>query len=411
MDASLYLFDDEVARAWEPFALTRPVGEILFGCLLLRERAERFWGLECRGHLAGEALLGFQEGGAPGTLRPDEVGEGDARILLSSRAVPNLGPPREKAPTPEVRGPATLYMDGTCVGWIVPPGESLPSADALARPKEAPTPGERLEIPGSVLERPWDLMGENPDRIVGDVDVLFPGDDAFLPAGVERLGAGAVSTGRDVVIEPGVLLDTRAGPIRLEDGVRVQAPARIEGPCFVGEGTLLLGGVVGNSSIGRTCKVRGEVDSSVILGYSNKAHDGYLGHAVLGRWVNLGAFTTNSDLKNSYGSVRVRTSRGEVDTGRLKVGVFLGDHVKTGIGTLLNTGVVVGAGSNVFGGGMVPGRVPPFSWGTGRELGEYRVEKFLEVAETAMARRDVELTEGAKELLIRAWEATRGQRG
>jgi hypothetical protein len=149
----------------------------------------------------------------------------------------------------------------------------------------------------------------------------------------------------------------------------------------------------------------------VILGYSNKAHDGFLGHAYLGRWVNLGAFTTNSDLKNNYGPVRVGGAAGPVDTGLLKVGCFLGDHVKTGIGTLLNTGSVVGAGTNLFGGEMPPTWVPPFSWGSGSRLTEFRLDKFLEVAERAMSRRDVALDDEMIHLLTRAWETTRSLRG
>lgn len=160
------------------------------------------------------------------------------------------------------------------------------------------------------------------------------------------------------------------------------------------------------SSIGPTCKVRGEVADSILLGYVNKAHDGYLGHALLGRWVNLGAMTTNSDLKNNYGPVTVWTPTGPTDTGLMKVGCFLGDHVKTGIGTILNTGTVVGAGSNLFGGAMPPVMVPAFSWGSGSELTDYRLDKFLESAERAMARRRVVLTEDARALLERAWNDT-----
>ena len=140
---------------------------------------------------------------------------------------------------------------------------------------------------------------------------------------------------------------------------------------FSGRNSIILGGVLSEVSIGPVCKVRGEVECSLILGYSNKGHDGFLGHAYLGRWVNLGAFTTNSDLKNSYGQVRVGGASGPVDTGLMKVGCFLGDHVKTGIGTFLNTGTVIGTGSNVFGGAMPPTYVPPFSWGSGHRLDEY----------------------------------------
>jgi hypothetical protein len=147
-----------------------------------------------------------------------------------------------------------------------------------------------------------------------------------------------------------------------------------------------------------------------MLGFVNKAHDGYIGHALLGPWVNLGAFTTNSDLKNTYGSVRVWTPDGDVDTGLLKVGCFLGDHVKTGIGTMLTTGTVLGAGSNVFGDAMPPRAVPPFSWGEGEQLVQHELDKFLATAERAMARRGQTLTPGVRRVLQTAWHQTAGQR-
>ena len=175
-------------------------------------------------------------------------------------------------------------------------------------------------------------------------------------------------------------------------------------------------------SVGPGCKLRGEISESVILGWSNKAHDGYLGHALVGSWVNLGAGTTNSDLKNNYSSVRVPVGvEREVDTGLLKVGIFLGDHVKTGIGTLLSTGTQAGAGSNVFGGGGVPPRwIPPFSWGPtppgggpGPEGGfqRYDLPRFLETATRVMARRGQALSPGMTRVLIRAWERTHGPAG
>ena len=126
--------------------------------------------------------------------------------------------------------------------------------------------------------------------------------------------------------------------------------------------------------------------------------------------MNFGALTTNSDLKNNYGSVRVHTAEGTIDTGLIKVGCFLGDHVKTGIGTLLPTGCVVGVGSNLFGGLMAPVHVPPFSWGSGDRLEEYEIERFLDTASLAMSRREVSLDEGGRRLLQQAWERTRPER-
>jgi hypothetical protein len=157
------------------------------------------------------------------------------------------------------------------------------------------------------------------------------------------------------------------------------------------------------------CKIRGEFAESVALGWVNKAHDGHIGHAYLGAWVNLGAETTNSDLKNNYSTVRLWTPDGEADTGEMKIGCFLGDHVKTGIGLLLNTGTVVGAGSNLYGAEMPPKHVPPFSWGTGGVLEAYRVDRFLQVAERAMQRRGVTLSDGARRQLEGAWRRGRGE--
>ena len=145
-----------------------------------------------------------------------------------------------------------------------------------------------------------------------------------------------------------------------------------------------------------------------MLGHTNKAHDGFLGHAYLGKWVNLGAMTTNSDLKNNYRPVRVWTPSGVTDTGHNKVGCFLGDHVKTGIGMLLNTGTVVGAGANLYGSVMPPSYVEPFSWGQGDDLTEYRLAEFVDTARAAMARRGVDLDERGQQFLEACWRKGRG---
>jgi hypothetical protein len=291
MKVDLFLFDDRVARSWRPFHLTRPIGELLFGCLLLRERAERCLGSHARGYLAGRALLGFEERDAPPVLDTVPSSADEARVFLSSRFVP------EAMDLPSA-APATLLAAGEPVGWVVPPGDPAPTEEHILDPRSAPGRGEALELGGLVLEWPWSLVQRNGDRIDRDVSWLF-GETTEAPAGVVRLGQGALSLGEGVEVEPGVVLDMRRGPIRLDDGVTVQGPARLSGPLYLGRATVIFGGSVGASSLGPVCKVRGEVDSSVLTGYCNKAHDGYLGHALLGRWVNLGALTTNSDLKNN----------------------------------------------------------------------------------------------------------------
>jgi UDP-N-acetylglucosamine diphosphorylase/glucosamine-1-phosphate N-acetyltransferase len=403
MTATLLLFDTQRARDFSPFSLTRPAGELLFGAFLLRERSERFWEVGCSGYLTCESLEGFSEADAPPVLAFGGVGEGEYRIIQSS-LVALTGP---CPPLPN--GPATLLVGDVVVGWVLPPGTPAPGAEELLDPR--PRPGSiMVELEGRVLEAPWELMDQNGDQLRRDIPTFFPGYAADEIAGCHILGSGLLSLGRNVEVEPGSVFDLRTGPIRLSNETVVRAHTRLQGPAFVGQGSTLLGGSFSEVSIGPACKVRGEVESSVILGYSNKAHDGFLGHSYLGRWVNLGAFTTNSDLKNNYGSVRIGSPAGPVDTGLMKVGCFLGDHVKTGIGTLLNTGTVVGSGSNLFGGEMPPTYVPPFSWGVGEDLTEFQLEKFLEVVETAMGRRGVTLDPQMEGLLRRSWEASQEER-
>lgn len=402
-ELALYLFDDARARAWAPFSLTRPVGELLYGTLLQRERASLAWGAPCEGHLTSPELAGFEEPGAASVVGLSDLPEDRPTLLLSSRAVPEgAAPPLDQA--------ATLVMGDTVVGWFLPDGHGAITDEHLLKPSEAEI-GERVALTGAALTHPWDLVEGNPERLAADLRQRFADQPiASTPVGLDVLGDGVLSLGENVVIEPHAVFDTSEGDIRLEDGVTVKAFTRLAGPAWIGPGATLLGGSLSRLSVGPGCRVRGEVAASVLLGQTNKAHDGFLGHAYVGRWVNLGAGTTNSNLRNDYGAVRVPSSAGRVDTGLLKLGCLLGDHVKTGIGTMLNTGSVIGAGANLFGGTMPPALVPPFSWGAGSDLSEYRLDKFLEVADRVMARRNEALTDGMRGALCAAWERSRPDR-
>jgi len=182
-------------------------------------------------------------------------------------------------------------------------------------------------------------------------------------------------------------------------GAQVRAFTRLVGPCAVLENASVLGDRVSACSIGEGSVIRGEISETVVLGHSNKGHEGFVGHSYLGRWVNLGAGTITSNLKNTYGPVQLWTPAGIRDTGASKLGSMIGDHAKTGIGTRLTTGTVIGAGANVFGSEMPPKYVPPFSWVDGKQMTEYRLPKFLEIATRAMARRSVTLSERARRQL------------
>ncbi len=409
-DPVLILFDDRTAREWEPFSLTRPAGELVFGALVQRARLERFTGLSCAGHVTAAHLRGFTEAGSAPVIEPDDVSTDRTRLFLSSRVVPAW---EAGAAFRDDLGGAgrAIRLAGQNVGFLVPAGQPAPSADQFLDPGEAATGEDPIDIPGEVIEEVWELALDTPSQLLLDIPAVAPDPAVSLGEGVYRIGSGAVHLGEGVVIEPGVVLDTTDGPIWLDDGAAVRAFTRLAGPAYVGPNSTILGGSVEAVSIGPVCKVRGEVAESVLLGFCNKAHDGHLGHAYLGRWVNLGAETTNSDLKNNYGSIRITTAAGERDTGRIKLGSLLGDHVKTGIGLLLNTGTVVGAGSNLFGAEMPPKWVPPFRWGSGDQLVPFRVDKFLEVAERVMERRGVALGDGAREQLEASWRRGCAQAG
>ena len=406
-DLSLILFDDAVSQAWEPFALTRPGGELRFGAFTFRARAEAVFRTRAVAHLAADHLVGFEEPGAPPVLRYADAPTEGNRIFLAARAVPGWA---SLDVWLERRGGAGVLLVGDeVVGWYAPAGTAAPDEQFFLNPARVLDRTGAVRLPGKTVRRVWELMSGNADQVKDDVAGLFSGAaQPRLPEGVHRLGDHELVLGDRVRIEPGVVFDTSAGPVWLDDDVQVRAFTRLAGPAYVGKKSIVLGGSLESVTIGDVCRIRGELAASVCLSYVNKAHDGHMGHAYLGAWVNLGAETTNSDLKNNYSTVRLWTPEGEEDTGEMKVGCFLGDHVKTGIGLLLNTGTVVGAGSNLFGAAMPPKYVPPFSWGTGEALEAFRADRFLEVAERAMSRRDVPLTEPLRRQLQAAWERARG---
>ena len=401
-ELSLILFDDNLARQWEPFALTRPVGELFFGTMTLRARAETVFGATCIGHLTADHLAGFSEEGAPPVLEKVSPGQSGRVLYLSSRFVPSWS--LRESVSGLIPG-ALLDTSGAVVGWV-DDGATAPPPELFADGVTQTAGGSAVE--GVLLQNVWELIPLNPEQIGRDVEALFPAPPApSLPAGVYHQGDHPVILHPTAIVEPGTLLDTSHGPIWLDKGATVRSLTRLAGPAYIGVDSTVLGGPVEAVSVGPTCRVRGELAESICVGYVNKQHDGHIGHAYLGRWVNLGAETTNSDLKNNYGTIRLWTPQGTVDTGEVKMGSLVGDHVKTGIGLLLNTGTVIGAGSNLYGAAMPPTYVPPFSWGTGDQLVEYRLDKFLEVAERAMSRRKVTLPASAREQLGRAWERGR----
>lgn len=214
------------------------------------------------------------------------------------------------------------------------------------------------------------------------------------------LGSGKVFAGKNVLIHPGVTFDLRNGNVILDDDSEVMAHSSFVGPVYIGKKSKIKIGakIYQNTVIGPVCKVGGEVEDVIIQGYSNKQHDGFLGHAYLGEWCNLGADTNNSDLKNTYANVDIWENGKFADTGSQFMGLIMGDHSKTGINTQLNTGTVVGFSSNIFGAGFPERLIPSFHWSADGRLIDYRMNKAIETAKIVMSRRNISFTDADETL-------------
>ena len=368
----LYLLEpDTESCAWAPFGGVSPVAQWRVGAWRIRERWERVVGQPVTA-IIDDRMAGYSDVDCPPVESAAEI-SGPA-IVADARFAPRLlGSP--------VATFSRLNSDGRTVAWHVAEGATWNGPHDTG--EASPIEGLALEGAADILDGINTLLGE-------DVRYLAESATAMIPPVTIVLGAADDLVLRNAEVEPGVVFDVRGGPVVI-DGGTVRSGTRLEGPLYVGAGSVILGGFLRNSTIGPQCRVRGEVASSVFMGYANKAHDGFLGHSVVGHWANLGALTTTSNLKNTYGTVRLRTDGDRWDTGRQFLGSLIGDHAKTAIGTMLGTGTIVGAGANVFGADPVPKYLPPFAWGTtGDELTSS--QGFLTVASRVMPRRGVEWT-------------------
>ena len=396
---ALYIHDDARARNFEPFVLTRPVGELRAGVDLIRARWERAVGAHATATIAAPHLAAFEEAGAPPALTAGHVPEG--ALVASSRCVIGLD-----AFLGDVAGGRAWSCDGRIAAV------RLATATSVAALSDPATTLERLAgsgvppvpIEGRWIDEVWDLTRDLVMQLGEDIPKLarFRGASSGAPPHSIVIGDDDVFIEAGAVIEPQVCFDTQGGPIYVSRGATVRSFTRVGGPCFIGRESLVMGDRVAASAIGDHCRVHGEVSNSVFLAYTNKAHDGFVGQSYFGRWVNLGAGTTTSNLKNTYGPVSLWTPEGIRNTGLQFLGTFAGDHAKTGIGLRLTTGTVLGAGANVFD-RMPPKYVDPFTWGDGAPYGRYRLDKFLEVAERVMDRRQVVLGEGCRRQLSAAY--------
>ncbi|MBN1968644.1 MAG: hypothetical protein JXR48_03355 [Candidatus Delongbacteria bacterium] len=248
----------------------------------------------------------------------------------------------------------------------------------------------------------WEIVNDNGSVIEKDIKLLElePIIENYKIENVTLVNKSQIFIGKNVNIRAGVIIDASNGSVFIDDDTEIMHNTVIIGPCYIGKKNKIKIGakIYENCSFGDVCKIGGELEAAIFTGYSNKQHDGFLGHAYIGKWCNFGADTNNSDLKNNYRNVQVELHGKLIETNSQFAGLFMGDHTKTGINTMFDTGTVVGVGCNVYGEGFPKRNIPSFNWGGKAKLIKYPLERILDTSRVVMSRRGIELSE--KEIVL-----------
>ena len=413
----LCLVEDNAVAGLEPLTLTRPVFDLMLGGGTLASKIARAFGVgpgpQRRGAVIRPYLASIQRQRDPHTAVNDRdwLARGPV-VVVNGRWVPPAGfvPPDE-------HGTWLGLCDGQPACALVGPEDAVGlepgGVDDWFETLAARRGG--VDVGGEWINRPWDIVAINADHVArdfaaeGKVGVSNRHlSTAALVGPVERLFIHESAR-----IDPYTVFDTTSGPITVAAGAWVQPFTRIEGPSYIGRDTQLFrANLRGGVTIGPVCRIGGEVEATIVHGYSNKYHEGFLGHAYVGEWVNLGAITSNSDLRNDYGEVHVPLGGDPVPTGMAKVGCFIGDHTRTGLGSMLNTGTAIGVMCNVLPAGpLLPKHVPSFAAVLyGRVAPGFPIEQLFATARTVMARRNLAFTEVEEQLYLDLFEQTRLER-
>jgi UDP-N-acetylglucosamine diphosphorylase/glucosamine-1-phosphate N-acetyltransferase len=393
------LFEDRGAWDLEPLTLTRPVHDLLCGRTSLAAKQHHYFAASQRGALVRPHLADVcRIGPAPGAVNDLVWLHAGPTVLVNGRWLPPAPGPLAVA----LHADPHVALVGDEVAYAVLLPEHLAKCSPHTIDDCLATWAVSLphrQAGGQLFRHLWQLVDHNGRQIVLDWQwgLGTPREVRVVPPkGLAVVGpADRLAVARSARIEAMVVADTTGGPVVIDEGAVITAFTRLEGPCYVGPGTHVLGAKVrAGTTLGPHCRIGGEVEASVVLGHTNKYHDGFLGHAYVGEWVNFGAGTQNSDLRNDYGEVQVTVNGRRVATGLTKVGCFLGDHTKTGLGTLLNTGTSAGVFCNLLPGGLLPRHIPSFcscSNGTLADHGE--MHRLLHTAGEVMRRRGKDLTE------------------
>ncbi len=381
------LFDGNIRNSLLPFTYTRPVADIRIGILTIREKWERTLGLTTT------------------TITEEYLEEKYPMVEMEENVLINASFLPSEALIEKVKGLSknqAIFKDEEVIAFFT--SETQEEVDFESY--------EHIEFDDELLQikNTWDIFSLNDKAIQADFDLITEGRKSQpIPDTVQVINR------ENIFIEEGATvllssLNASKGPIYIGKDAEIMEACAVRGPFAMCENAMLKMGakVYGATTLGPYCKIGGEVNNSVLFGYSSKGHEGFLGNSVLGEWCNIGADTNTSNLKNNYAEVKLwnyETGR-FAKTGLQFCGLMMGDHSKCGINTMFNTGTVIGVSANIFGSGFPRNFVPSFSWGGASGFTTYQLRKVFEVAEVVMKRRDIELTEQDRKILEHVFEET-----
>ncbi|HET6244595.1 MAG: GlmU family protein [Bacteroidetes bacterium] len=401
---NIILFDDKSADDLLPLTYTRPVADIRIGILTIREKWE------------------FLFNSKTSTITRDYLQKKFPMIIGKQNLLINasIGPlPEHFEEILKLEASQQLIYDDCVIAIRLTDEELRTLLENVNKPFK-----ELIELTGFLkirsnykpirIQNPWDIFTQNGHALYLDFQALTKGRvSQVISKDNQIIGEENVFVEEGAKISCSVI-NALSGPVYIGKNAEIMEGSLIRGPfALCEESTLKMGAkIYGPTTIGPHSKIGGEVNNSVVLGYSNKAHDGFLGNSVVGEWCNLGADTNTSNLKNNYSQVQVwsHSKESNIHTGLQFCGLLMGDHSKTGINTMLNTGTVVGVNANVFGADFPPKFIPSFSWGGANGLTEFSIEKAQEVAARVYERRKITFDINEQEILTEIFNITREQR-
>ncbi len=408
------IFEDINYGKLEPLIFSRPVYDLVCGINTLREKILRAYpgikySLHGRTYLT--SLLRLQNPG----IEINSIEDNECLFINGNI----LAPPNLSEIIPLNIKEDKLFFSGDSLVAARVSGGNLKEVknhlhELLSEGIFNGLPAENVKI--KTIDYIWNLINNNGSELINDFNYLTSNKKENIKGkifeGVHLIEKGNIYIEDGAEVKSGAVMDASAGPIFIGKNAAVFPNSVVEGPVYLGEYAQIksCARIFENVSIGKISKVGGEVEDSIILPYSNKQHSGFIGHAYLGSWVNLGADTNCSDLKNNYGTVKAYVNGEVVNSGSQFLGVIMGDHSKTAINTMFNTGTTVGFSCNIFGAGFPGKYIPSFSWGGSDAVTTYDIERSLETAKRVMQRRNIEMHESEEKLFRKIFDLTKKER-